>query len=253
MASPWTVVPVPPVPEHVRSRFRAHSVTVAHHPGDLLAPSYGWRDLADVEMTLPEPGSTATSLNDLIESGIAALPAALSLLPGSRLVFLACGTVVVIGPRDVELEFPGFTPEGDHPAAYRIPIHRIRGGKPVAKAFLAQAQLDLDEFCAREPDSGAVARQALGAMAAIGYPNPGMSTSDADVLDIWERRSADQRYMARVQCANQRSVPYNVSTLVQFEGPEPTYPLMRAIADAGRDGFRYDYLNPKVVRVHTVS
>src|SRR6185369_17900760 len=96
----WKEIPIPPIPNEMRDGFVAHSVTMATHPSGLLAWPYGWRELSGAQDMPLEPGSELTNINELVEHGIEVLPGALALPSGSKLVFLACGTVVAIKPEE---------------------------------------------------------------------------------------------------------------------------------------------------------
>ena len=110
-------------------------------------------------------------------------------------------------------------------------------------------------------DAAALA-QAFGALATAGYPGPGDSGGDATVAALWSRAPIPAagkllgeppapEWLALVELSCFDDVPVLMGVLVcaSFDGlplgPGGLGPhALKAMADIGRDSFRYDFLAP---------
>jgi hypothetical protein len=259
---------LPPIPTEMRAKFVAHSVSAALDLGGPFTPSYSWKDLQD-EPALPDVkpdlvGARAGNVDELVAAGIAVLPSFVgetsTLGPRTALVFFGCGTVAFCDLDESNEEFAGFTPaDGDsNGVPYKLPVHRLRGGRPAGRAFLLDAQARLDAFEKEHPNEAPFARHALSHMAQAGYPNPGTSPANADVKALWGRNQpelADDRWqwLALIHChafSEAKPKGTRLGVLALFTHEPLTFQTLKAFADVGRDKLRYDFLCPHIERVH---
>jgi hypothetical protein len=273
----WAPAELPPVPASMRQEFKAHSVSAAHRPGDIFAPSYDWDELQKIVRMLPatnraadqgrdqdrdqdqDRGARATDIDERVRDGIALLPTLWQVREAQNraLVFLGCGTVALCdleaGPR-----FAGFVssearrdPPGSIP--YRIPLHRLKDGAVTGRALLFEAQRRFDTHVAAHPEDGPYASQALAVLSQAGYPNPGTPDADSNVVALWSRPrvSRGREWLALVKCGVFCHTSVTLGVLVAATaGDQISFMAMKEFADIGRECYRNDMLSPRVERVH---
>jgi hypothetical protein len=273
MATTWTRVPLPAIPPEMAKDFVAHSVTTATDPSAMTAPSFDWQALRGADMT----GMTDCK-PEIIELARAHFATACELVPSlletvqrtDAITVLSCGTVIVTSSGDTRTpHFEGFaadrrTPDG---IQHRIPIHRFVNSENDGKSRLFYAQQHYDAFvAAHDGPTNAHANRALAAVALIGYPNPGTDAADANVIALWRRKDPPQGvepskrgndWLGFVRCAGFDATASFVGVLVSFKLKDmkraPDLALTKAVADAGRDSFRYDIFDPRIVGVRLMS
>jgi hypothetical protein len=261
MATTWTRVPLPAIPPEMAKDFVAHSVTTATDPSAMMAPSFDWQSLRDADMT--EMEDSKPEISELARAHFATacelVPSLLEAVqPTDAITVLSCGTVIVTCGGDTRTpHFEGFaadrcTPDG---IQHRIPIHRFVNSENDGKSRLFYAQQHYDAFvAAHNGPTNAHANRALAAVALIGYPNPGTDAADANVIALWYRGND---WLGFVRCAGFDATASFVGVLVSFKLKDmkraPDLALTKAIADAGRDSFRYDIFDPRIVGVRLMS
>lgn len=231
--------------------FVAHSVVASPDPSLVWMQLPVWDDLAD-EADPPPPEVAEWDLalaghakipDELLQDWLEAANAADG--EEGALVQLRRGTVWVVQCQGAPpgALFAGFARAG---ASWPMPAHRLPSARESKVALLA-AEAHYSQVAAGDAEAVALA---FAAMAESGYPRPGNSESDADVVALWEGCDAEKGELlaAAVVChgmAPGGAVFVVVARPTALEG----LPLLKALADLGRNAFRHDFLEARAVGV----
>lgn len=259
MASPvWQPVEIPPIPPKIRKKFVAHSVVATGDPSIMFGRTLvRWKDVKDVktnvETNLGKNLYTFTRGAFTKDAAtIEGLSKELGCDSGNRVVALSSGTLINVGTStDSGGSFAGFAKDESR---FYIPSHRFLNSHEGVKHALYTAQKDWETWSqdASKEDVNA-SKKALGQLASMGYPQPGMDESDGNVVKMWAH-TTENKGAALVKL---RKFPENIGVLIVVEKKYVMITeyggILNRLVDTARDAHRNDFLCTAIDGVFTAK
>lgn len=250
----YTRMPIPSPGELAPpGMFVAHSVVAA--PTLVSGPYVSFQDVRDENPAAEDSNDFPDAFGRAVLIPPQILPEVRRLLgapEGSKIIELSQGTIISEHGLPAE-KFKGFARPD---STFKLPLHRLPSSKLAAGILLAAERAWGRDSARLEPEDRELFERAFALVEDVGYPAPGWNEADANVLAFWAKKSSGGKteFIAIVRV---ELFPMSVAVVVPattrasvYSGGTVPGPLLCSVADAGRNGYRSDILQPLARRVY---